>query len=269
MKDGVIADFEAAEKMLDHFMKKAHGRNYGVRPRILVSIPCEITPVERRAVLDSARRARASEVLLVPQAMAAAIGADLPVREAAGNMVVDIGAGTTDVGVLSLGGIVFSRSIRMAGNAMDEAIINWVRKRYKLLIGERTAETIKINLGSAFPLDEELVMEIKGRDLVAGVPKTLRISDEEVRHALADSVTAIVDLVRMALESTPPELAADVVDRGIVISGGASQLKNLDRRVREETGLPVIMADNPLATVALGCGKILSDPELMRKVASA
>jgi rod shape-determining protein MreB len=269
VKNGVIADFEAAERMLSYFIKKAHRRSYGVRPRIVLCVPCETTQVEKRAVRDAAYRAHASEVHLVENAMAAAFGAELPVTEAAGNMVVDVGGGTTDVAVLSLGGVVFSRTIRVAGDAMEQSIATYVRKKYGLLVGERTAETIKINLGSAFPLDEELVMEIKGRDLVAGVPKTLRISDEEIRQALTDPVGAIVDLVRLALESTPPELASDIVDRGIVLTGGGALLKNLDRRIREETGLPVIMADNPLATVVLGSGKLLSRFDLLKRIALA
>lgn len=267
LKDGVIANFDAAEGMLSYFIKAAHGRSYGVRPRVVMCVPSGITQVEKRAVRDVSHRARASEVFLVEQAMAAAIGADLPVKEAAGNMVVDIGAGTTNVAVMSLGGVVFSRSLRLAGNAMEDAIVGYIRKRYNLLIGERSAETIKINLGSAYPLDEELVMEIRGRDLIAGVPKTLKISDEEIRLALAEPVNAIIELIKLALESTPPELASDIVDRGIVMTGGGALLNSLDRRIREETGLPVIMADNPLATVALGCGKLLSDFELLQRIA--
>ena len=269
VKNGVIADFDAAESLLEHFIKQAHGRSLGVRPRLLICIPSDITQVEKRAFTEAAHRARASEVVLIEVAMAAAVGAELPFEEASGSMVVDIGAGSTDVAVISLGGIVFSRSIRVAGNAMDEAIANYVRKRYKLLIGERTAEAIKQNLGSAYPLDEELVMEVRGRDLVAGVPKTLKVSDEEVRYALSEPLNAVVDVIKLALESTPPELASDVVDRGIVVSGGGSLLKNLDRRLREETGLPVIKADNPLASVALGSGRLLDKPDLLKRIAVA
>ncbi|MEE9219314.1 MAG: rod shape-determining protein [Acidobacteriota bacterium] len=266
MRDGVIADFEHTEKMLDYFIRKAHNRSLGVRPRIVIGVPSEITQVEKRAVMDSAYRARASEVYLVEEAMAAAIGAGLPITEPTGNMVVDVGGGTTDVAVISMAGIVYSRTVRVAGNEMDEATIQYIKRKYNLLIGERTAEDIKINLGSAFPLDEELTMEIKGRDLVEGIPKTLVISDEEIREALAETVSVIIDATKMALEQTPPELAADIVDKGIVLTGGGSLLKNLDKRLREETGLPVSMADDPLASVVLGTGRMLSDFNLLKKI---
>jgi rod shape-determining protein MreB len=266
MKDGVIADFEVTEKMLDYFIKKAHNRNVLVRPRIVISVPSEITPVEKRAVRDSAYRAKATEVYLVEEAMAAAIGAGLPITEPSGNMIVDIGGGTTDVAVISLAGIVYSRTARIAGNEMDEAIIQYIKRRYNLLIGERTAEEIKIKIGSAYPLDEELTLEIKGRDLVRGVPNTLMISDEEIREALAETVSSIVEAVRIALERTPPELSADIVDKGIVLTGGGALIKNLDKRLRDETGLPVSMAEDPLASVALGTGKMLSDFALLRKI---
>ena len=266
MKDGVIADFEHTEKMLDHFIKKAHNRSLGVRPRIVIGVPSEITQVEKRAVKDSAYRAKASEVYLVEQAMVAAIGAGLPVTEPTGNMVVDIGGGTTDVAVISMAGIVYSRSVRIAGNKMDEDIIQYIKRKYNLLVGERTAEEIKINIGSAFPLEEELTMEIKGRDLVEGIPKTLVISDEEIREALSETVSNIIEAVRVALEQTPPELSADIVDKGIVLTGGGALLKNLDKRLREETGLPVSMADDPLASVVLGTGKMLNDFNLLRKI---
>ena len=266
MRDGVIADFEHTEKMLDYFIKKAHNRNLGVRPRIIIGVPSEITQVEKRAVMDSAYRARASEVYLVEEAMAAAIGAGLPITEPTGNMIIDIGGGTTDVAVISMAGIVYSRTVRVAGNEMDEAIVQYIKRKYNLLIGERTSEEIKINLGSAFPLDEELTMEIKGRDLVEGIPKTLVISDEEIREALAETVSVIIDAAKVALEQTPPELAADIVDKGIVLTGGGSLLKNLDKRLREETGLPVSMADDPLASVVLGTGRMLTDFNLLRKV---
>ena len=269
MKDGVIADFEVTEKMLEHFVKQVHNRSYGVRPRIVICVPSEITQVEKRAVKDSAYRAKASEVYLVEEAMAAAIGAGMPIEEASGNMVVDIGGGTTDVAVISMSGIVYSRSVRVAGNHMDEAITNYIKRKHNLLIGERTAEAIKIHMGSAYPLDEELVLEIKGRDLIYGVPKTLRINDEEMREALADVVMSIVEAVKDALEQTPPELSADIVDRGLVLTGGGSLLKNLDRRIMEETGLPVVMAENPLHTVALGSGKLLDDFEFVKKIAIA
>jgi len=266
MKDGVIADFEVTEKMLDYFIKKAHNRNVLVRPRIVISVPSEITPVEKRAVRDSAYRAKATEVYLVEEAMAAAIGAGLPITEPSGNMIVDIGGGTTDVAVISLAGIVYSRTARIAGNEMDEAIIQYIKRRYNLLIGERTAEEIKIKVGSAYPLDEELTLEIKGRDLVRGVPNTLLVTDEEIREALAETVSSIVEAVRIALERTPPELSADIVDKGIVLTGGGALIKNLDKRLRDETGLPVSMAEDPLASVALGTGKMLSDFVLLRKI---
>jgi len=266
MKDGVIADFETAEKMLDYFIKKAHNRHFWVRPRIVIGVPSEITQVEKRAVRDSAYRAKATEVYLVEQAMVAAIGCGLPITEPTGNMIVDIGGGTTDVAVISMAGIVYSRSVRVAGNEMDEAIIQHIKRKYNLLIGERTAEEIKIRVGSAFPLDQELTMEIKGRDLVEGVPKTLVVSDEEIREALAETISVIIEAVRVALEHTPPELSADIVDRGIVLTGGGALLKNLDKRLREETGLPVSMADDPLASVAIGTGKMLTEFNLLRKI---
>ena len=222
MKDGVIADFESTEKMLDYFIKKAHNRNMWVRPRIVIGVPSEITQVEKRAVRDAAYRARATEVYLVEEAMAAAIGAGLPITEPSGNMIVDVGGGTTDVAVISLAGIVYSRSVRVAGNEMDEAIIQYIKKKYNLLIGERTAEAIKIELGSAFAMDEEMSMEIKGRNLLEGVPKTIVITDAEIREALSDTVAIIVNTVHEALEKTPPELSADILDRGIVLTGGGS-----------------------------------------------
>jgi len=266
MKDGVIADFEHTEKMLEYFIRKAHNRNLGVRPRIVIGVPSEITQVEKRAVRDSAVKARATEVYLVEEAMAAAIGAGLPITEPVGNMVIDIGGGTTDVAVISMAGIVYSRTVRVAGNEMDEAIIQYIKRKYNLLIGERTAEEIKIRIGSAFPLDEELSMEIKGRDLVDGIPKTIAVTDEEIREALVETVETIIDAVRVALEQTPPELSADIVDKGIVLTGGGALLRNLDRRLREETGLPVSMADDPLSSVVLGAGRMLTDFNLLRKV---
>jgi rod shape-determining protein MreB and related proteins len=266
MKDGVIADFDVTEKMLDYFIKKAHGRRFLVKPRIVISVPSEITQVEKRAVKDSALRAGATEVYLIEQAMAAAIGAGLPITDPTGNMIVDIGGGTTDVAVISLAGIVYSRSVRVAGNEMDDAIIQYIKRKYNLLIGERTAEQVKMAIGSAFPLDEEMTIEIKGRDLVEGVPKTLVISDEEIREALSETVATIIEAVRVALERTPPELSADIMDKGIIIAGGGSMLKNLDRRLREETGLPVSLAQDPLACVALGTGKMLTEFELLRKI---
>jgi len=266
MRDGVIADFDAAEKMLGYFIKKAHKRKSFVRPRVIIGVPSEITQVERRAVKESAYRAKASEVHLIEEGMAAAIGAGLPITEASGSMIVDIGGGTTDIAVISLAGIVYSKAVRVAGNEMDEAIIQYIKKQYNLLIGERTAEAIKIEVGSAYPLEERMTMEIKGRHLIEGVPKTITITDEEIREALAETVNVIVDAVRVALERTPPELSADIVDRGIVLTGGGSMLKNLDKRLREETGLPLAMAEDPLSSVVLGAGKMLSDFNLLRKI---
>jgi rod shape-determining protein MreB and related proteins len=265
MKDGVIADFESTERMLDYFIKKAHNRNMWVRPRIVIGVPSEITQVEKRAVRDAAYRARATEVYLVEEAMAAAIGAGLPITEPSGNMIVDIGGGTTDVAVISLAGIVYSRSVRVAGNEMDEAIIQYIKKKYNLLIGERTAEQVKIELGSAFPMDEELSMEIKGRNLMEGIPKTIVITDSEIREALSDTVATIVNTVHEALEKTPPELSADILDRGIVLTGGGAMLKKLDVRLREETGLPIALAEQPLYSVVLGAGKLLDNIDLLRK----
>jgi len=266
MKDGVIANFEVTEKMLQHFIRKAHNGKTWVSPRVVIGIPSEITQVERRAVEDSAYRAKASEVYLVEEAMCAAIGAGLPITEPHGNMIVDIGGGTTDIAVISLGGIVYSSAIRVAGNEMDEAITQYIKRKYNLLIGERTAEAIKIQLGSAFPLDEPLSMDVRGRNLIEGIPKTITISDEEVREALADSVATIVNAVRVALERTPPELSADIVERGIVLTGGGALLKNLDKRLSIETGLPVSIADDPLSSVVLGAGKMLSDFDLLKRV---
>ena len=266
MKDGVIADFKVTEKMLNYFIQKAHNRKMMVHPRIVIGVPSEITQVEKRAVMDSAYRAKASEVHLVEQAMVAAIGAGLPITEPSGNMVVDIGGGTTDIAVISLSGIVYSRSVRMAGNQMDEAIMNYLKRKYNLLIGERTAEQIKIEIGSAFPLDKPLTMEIKGRNLIEGVPKTATVDDSEIREALSECVSTIMNAIRVALERTPPELSADISDRGIVLTGGGALLKNLDKRIREETGLPVSIADDPLASVVLGTGKMLSDFKLLRKI---
>ena len=266
MKDGVIADFKVTEKMLNYFIQKAHNRKMLVHPRIVIGVPSEITQVEKRAVMDSAYRAKASEVHLVEQAMVAAIGAGLPITEPSGNMVVDIGGGTTDIAVISLSGIVYSRSVRMAGNQMDEAIMNFMKRKYNLLIGERTAELIKVEIGSAYPLEKPLTMEIKGRNLIEGVPKTITIDDSEIREAVAECVSTIMNAIRVALERTPPELSADISDRGIVLTGGGALLKNLDKRIREETGLPVSIADDPLCSVVLGTGRMLSDFKLLRKI---
>ncbi len=266
MKDGVIADFKVTEKMLTYFIQKSHNRKMLVHPRIVIGVPSEITPVEERAVRDSAYRAHASEVHLVEQAMAAAIGAGLPITEPCGNMVVDIGGGTTDVAVISMSGIVYSRSVRVAGNEMDEAIINYLKRKYNLLVGERTAEQVKISVGSAFKLDQPITMEIKGRNLIEGVPRTVTINDTEIREALADCVGTILNAVRVALERTPPELSADISDRGIVLTGGGALLRNLDLRIREETGLPVSIAEDPLASVVIGTSRMLSDFKLLRRI---
>jgi len=265
MKDGVIADFTVTEKMLTYFIQKAHNRHVLVRPRIVIGVPSEITPVEKRAVQDSAYRARASEVYLVEQAMAA-IGAGLPIEEPLGNMVVDIGGGTTDIAVISMSGIVYSRSVRVAGNEMDEAVMQYLKRKYNLLVGERTAEQIKMQIGSAYPLEKPLTMEVKGRNLIEGVPRTVTIDDSEIRESLNECVATIVNAVRAALERTPPELSADISDRGIVLTGGGALLKNLDKRICEETGLSVSIADDSLASVVLGTGKMLSDFHLLRQV---
>ena len=266
MKDGVIADFKVTERMLNYFIRKAHNRKLLVHPRIVIGVPSEITPVEKRAVQDSAYRAKASEVFLVEQAMAAAIGAGLPITEACGNMVVDIGGGTSEIAIISLSGIVFSRSVRVAGNEMDEAIMHYLKRKYSLLIGERTAEKIKIEIGSAHPLEKPLTMEVRGRNLIEGVPKTITVTDAEIREALSECVGTIINALRVALERTPPELSADIVDRGIVLTGGGSLLKNLDKRLREETGLPIAMAEDPLSSVVLGAGKMLSNFSLLRRI---
>ncbi len=266
LKDGVIADFKLTEKMLNHFIHKAHNRKMFVHPRIVIGVPSEITQVEKRAVQDSAFRAKASEVYLVEQAMMAAIGAGLPITEPSGSMIVDIGGGTTDIAVISLSGIVYSRSVRVAGNEMDEAITAYLKRKYNLLVGERTAELVKMEVGSAYPLDKPLTMEIKGRHLLEGIPKTLTIDDSEIRDALSECVATILNAIRVALERTPPELSADISDRGIVLTGGGALLKNLDRRIREETGLPVSIADDPLASVVLGTGKMLMDFDLLDRV---
>ncbi|NIM89530.1 MAG: MreB/Mrl family cell shape determining protein [Candidatus Aminicenantes bacterium] len=267
MRDGVIADFEITEKMLDFFIKKStNNRSVLLRPRIIIGIPTGITQVERRAVKDVALRAKASEVYLVEQPVSAAIGAELPISEPTGNMIVDIGGGTTDIAVISLDGIVFNHSIRIAGNEMDEVIIHYLKKKYNLLIGERSAEMVKIQIGSAYPLDKPLTMEIKGRDLREGIPKTIVIDDQEIREALEEVVSSIVNAIKIALEKTPPELSADIIDRGIILTGGGALLKNLDKRIREETQLPVFITDDPISTVVLGAGKMLDDLDLLKKI---
>jgi rod shape-determining protein MreB len=266
MKDGVIADFKVTERMLNYFIHKAHGRKMLVHPRIVIGVPSEITQVERRAVVDSAYRAKASEVHLVEQAMVAAIGAGLPITEPSGNMIVDIGGGTTDVAVISLSGIVYSRSVRVAGNEIDEAITQYLKRKYNLLIGERTAEQIKIKIGSAYPLDKPITAEIKGRNLIEGIPRTITVDDSEIREAVSECVATIMNAIRVALERTPPEISADISDRGIVLMGGGSLLRNMDKRIREETGLPVSIAEDPLSCVVLGTGKMLSEFKLLRRI---
>jgi rod shape-determining protein MreB len=267
LKDGVIADFEITEAMLRYFIQKAHNRRALVRPRIIICVPHGITEVERRAVRESAENASAREVYLIEQPMAAAIGAGLPITEPSGNMIVDIGGGTAQVAVISLAGIVYSKSIKCGGDKMDAAVINHIKRKYNLLIGERTAENVKCSIGNAYPTDEVMTMEIKGRDLVSGIPKTVTINSDEVREALSEPIYQIVEAVRHALEGTPPELAADIVDKGIVLAGGGALLRNLDILIREETGLPVMIADDPMSAVVLGSGKALDSLELLRGVA--
>lgn len=266
LRDGVIADFEIAEAMLRHFITQVHNRRALVRPRVIVAVPSAITPVEKRAVREAAESAGAREVYLIEEPMAAAIGAGMPVTEASGNMIVDIGGGTTEVAVISLSGIVYTKSVKIAGDRMDEAIILYIKRKYNLLIGERTAEEIKIKIGSAYPVDEGKKMGVKGRDLVAGIPKTIEVTQEEIRDSLSEPITAIVDTVKQALETTPPELAADIVDKGIVLAGGGALLEGLDLLLREETGLPVILAEDPLSAVVLGAGKALDELDTLREV---
>ena len=264
MKNGVIADFKATSHMLNHFIRKAHRYSRVVHPRIVIGVPSEITPVERRAVQDAC--AKASEVHLVQQPVMAAVGAGLPIADPVGNLIVDIGGGTTDVAVISLAGIVYAHSVRIAGNAMDEVIIDHVKRKHNLLIGERTAEAIKIEIGSAFPLGNEMRMEVRGRDLVRGLPGAATITDSEIRDALSPCVATIVDAIKIALERTPPELSADISDRGVVLTGGGALLKKLDTRISKETGLPVLIADDPLLSVVVGAGKMLDDFGLLRRV---
>jgi rod shape-determining protein MreB and related proteins len=268
LKDGVIADFDVTEKMLGYFIRRVHRRRALVRPRIVIGVPSGITQVEKRAVRDSAMQAGAREVYLIEEPMAAAIGAGMPITEPGGNMIVDIGGGTTEVAVISLSGIVYSRSVRIAGDEMDEAIVQYIRKNYNLLVGERRAEEIKIRLGSAYPIGgERRTMEVKGRDLIDGIPKTIVIGDDEIRESLREPIMTIVDAVRTALERTPPELAADIVDKGIVLTGGGALLKGLDQLLRQETNLPITVAEDPLSCVALGTGKVLDELDLLKKVA--
>lgn len=268
MKDGVIAHFEVTEKMIRHFIQKAHNnRKTLVRPRVVIAVPSGITQVEKRAVRDSAESAGAREVFLIDEPMAAAIGVGLPVQDPTGNMIIDIGGGTTEVAIISMSGIVYSKSIRIAGDEMDESIVNYIKRKYNLLIGERTAEEVKISIGSAYPMEKSMTMEVKGRDLVAGIPKTLEVSDEEIREALTETFGTIVEAVKIALERTPPELAADIVDKGVVVAGGGSLIKGLDTLLREATGLPITLSDDPLSAVAMGAGAVLKDAKLLKKVA--
>lgn len=267
LKDGVIADFVITEEMLRYFMFKVYRRGRFFAPRVVIAVPSGITAVEKRAVEDSARQAGAREVYLVEEPMAAIIGTGLPVQEPGGNLIVDIGGGTTEVAVISLGGIVLSKTIRIAGDEMDEGIIQHLKRTYNLMIGERSAEEVKIKIGSAFPMDEETTMEVKGRDLVAGLPKVLTITSQEIREAMSEANNAIVETVKLTLEQTPPELSADLVDKGIIVAGGGALLRGLDKLLSEETGLPVSIAENPLSVVALGTGKILDEIEILKKVA--
>lgn len=263
MKDGVIADFQITEAMLRYFIARAHNRRSLFSPRIVICIPSGITEVEKRAVREAAESAGAREVYLIEEPMAAAIGAGLPITEPSGNMIVDIGGGTTEVAIISLGGIVYSQSVRVGGDKMDEALIQHMKRKYNLLIGERTAETIKCTIGNAYPSDITRTMDVKGRDLVAGLPKTVEVNSDEIRDALSEPVNAIVQAVRNALEKTPPELSADIVDKGIMLAGGGALLKDLDLLLREETGLPVVICDEPLNAVVLGSGKLLLDGQLL------
>ncbi|MDX2479565.1 MAG: rod shape-determining protein [Desulfuromusa sp.] len=268
IKDGVIADFDHTEEMLRYFIRKVHNRKNLIRPRIVICVPSGITQVEKRAVRESAESAGAREVYLIEEPMAAAIGAGLPITEASGNMIVDIGGGTTEVAVISLAGIVYAKSVRVGGDKMDEAIVQYMKRKYNLLIGERTAEAVKIGIGNVFDAGEAPVtMDIKGRDLVSGIPKTMEVNSDEIREAMTEPVKTIIEAVRIALERTPPELAADIVDKGIVLAGGGAYLKNLDILLREETGLPVVVAEDPLSSVVLGAGAVLDQLDLLRQVA--
>ncbi len=267
IKDGVIADFEITEAMLRYFIEKAHNRRTMVKPRIIICVPYGITEVEKRAVKESAESAGAREVFLIEEPMAAAIGAGLPITEPSGNMIVDIGGGTTEVAVISLAGIVYSKSVRVGGDKLDEAIVNYLKRKYNLLIGERTAEQIKIAIGTAYPEKDVKTIPVKGRDLIAGIPKTIEVNSEEIREAITEPVNTIVEAVRTALEKTPPELASDIVDKGIVLAGGGALIRNIDILLREETGLPIMIAENPLCAVVLGSGKALDEIDILRNVA--
>ena len=266
MKDGVIADFEITEAMLRHFILRVHNRRTFVRPRIIISIPSGITPVERRAVKETAESAGAREVYLIEEPMAAAIGAGLPITEPVSSMVVDIGGGTTEVAVISMAGIVYSKSVRVAGDKIDDAIIQYMKRKYSLLIGERSGEMIKTTIGCAYPENELRTVDVKGRDIISGIPKIIEINSEEVTEAMAEPISVIIDAVRDALENAPPELAADIVDRGIVLAGGGALLRNLDMLLREETGLPITIADDPLSAVARGAGRALDELDILKEV---
>lgn len=266
MKDGVIADFDITEQMLRYFISRVHNRRSWVRPRIIICVPSGITQVEKRAVRDSALQAGAQEIYLIEEPMAAAIGAKLPIEEPSGNMIVDIGGGTTEVAVISMSGIVYCQSLRVAGDEMDEAIVQYLKRKYNLLVGERTSENVKIQIGSAYSLEQPERMEVKGRDLVDGIPRTLTVSDEEIREALSDPVLSILEVIKEGLERTPPELAADIVDRGICLAGGGALLRGLDQLISKETHLPVYVADDPLTCVVLGTGKVLEELDLLKRI---
>jgi rod shape-determining protein MreB len=266
MRHGVITDFEISEAMLRYFIQKVNKSRRLVRPRIVIAIPSGITEVEKRAVKDSALHAGAREVFMIEEPMAAAIGVGLPIQEPSGNMIIDIGGGTTEMAVISLAGVVFSKSVRVGGDELDEAIINYLKKNYNLMIGERTAEEIKIKIGSVYPLEEELKMEVRGRDLVAGLPKTVSVTSEEIREAMAEPIAQILEAVRITLERTPPELSSDLIEKGIVLAGGGSLLRGIDKLISEETGLPVHLAEDPMTAVALGTGKVLSEIKYLKKV---
>jgi rod shape-determining protein MreB len=268
LREGVIANFEVASLMLKYFIRKVHGRKSFVKPRVIVSVPSGVTPVERRAVRDSTLNAGAHEVFIVDEAMAAAMGAGLPVTEPLSNMIVDIGGGTTEVAIISLTGVVYSNSTKVAGDKLDMDILNFIRKNYNLLIGPSTAEQIKILIGRAFPGNEGEEVDVKGRDLMDGIPKTITVNSADITRAIMDSVNSMVDSVRQALEQCPPELAADIIDTGIVLTGGGALLKHLDERVRREIGVPVVVPDDPLSTVARGAGKMLDDIDLLREIAA-
>ncbi|MBU0683493.1 MAG: rod shape-determining protein [Candidatus Omnitrophota bacterium] len=266
MRDGVIADFEIAESMLRYFIKKVHNSRRLVRPRMVIAVPSGITEVEKRAVKDSALHAGAREVYMLEEPVAASIGVGLPIQEPSGNMIIDIGGGTTEMAVISLAGVVFSKSIRIGGDEMDDAIINYLKRTYNLMVGERTAEEVKIRIGSGYPMEEEMTMDVRGRDLVAGLPKMFNITSEEVREALSEPIAQIVEAVRITLERTPPELSADLIEKGLILAGGGSLLRGLDKLIAEETNLPVHLADDPLTAVALGTGKVLSELKYLKRL---